>query len=307
MTPLISICIPAYKNPLLLERLLDSILAQDFKDYEVICTDDTPNEEVEDVVNAYQARLSIQYFHNSPALGSPANWNKAISLAKGEWIKIMHCDDWFASDGALGVFVEVAKNKTADFIFSGYHLVNNTTLVKTHITTKRDIRKLKQNPLWLFKENFIGSPSTVMIKNNRETWYDTNLKWVVDFEFYYWMLKDGPFISIDAALINIGQGSHQITSQVFRDRAVEIPENIYMLNKLGVGILNNIVVYDYYWRVFRNLKIRSISEVEAHLGENGLPQRIIKLLNFQLKFKLKYLQVGVISKSLMLMSYITSK
>ena len=46
-SPLISICIPAYKRIDYLQKLLDSISIQTFKDYEVIVTDDSPDESVE--------------------------------------------------------------------------------------------------------------------------------------------------------------------------------------------------------------------------------------------------------------------
>ncbi|MTE24973.1 glycosyltransferase, partial [Microbacterium sp. ZXX196] len=45
-TLLISICIPAYKNPKLLKRCLNTVLEQTYSNIEVIITDDSPNEDV---------------------------------------------------------------------------------------------------------------------------------------------------------------------------------------------------------------------------------------------------------------------
>ena len=39
----VSICVPAYKNPVGVERLLESIKVQSFTDYEVVVTDDSPD------------------------------------------------------------------------------------------------------------------------------------------------------------------------------------------------------------------------------------------------------------------------
>ena len=44
--PFISICIPAYKNTTYVGRLLDSISEQTFTDYEVVVTDDSPDDSV---------------------------------------------------------------------------------------------------------------------------------------------------------------------------------------------------------------------------------------------------------------------
>ena len=39
----VSICVPAYKNPVGVERLLESVKVQSFTDYEVVVTDDSPD------------------------------------------------------------------------------------------------------------------------------------------------------------------------------------------------------------------------------------------------------------------------
>ena len=53
--PFFSICIPAYKNTDYLKRLLDSISIQTFRDFEVIITDDSPDETVSTFINNYNA------------------------------------------------------------------------------------------------------------------------------------------------------------------------------------------------------------------------------------------------------------
>ena len=116
MPVLFSICIPAYKRPENIDRLLSSILIQTFNDYEVIITDDSGDDSLKDVLEKY-SNLPIKYFRNEKPLGTPANWNYSISLAKGEWIKIMHEDDWFADERSLAFFAEAtSKNKKIYFL-----------------------------------------------------------------------------------------------------------------------------------------------------------------------------------------------
>ena len=86
--PKISICVPAYKNPSGIARLLASVKAQTFSDYEVILTDDTPDDSVREAAMA--AGLSnLRYEKNQTRLGATGNWNAAVRLARGEWIKKM--------------------------------------------------------------------------------------------------------------------------------------------------------------------------------------------------------------------------
>ena len=60
----VSICVPAYKNPVGVERLLESIKVQSFTDYEVVVTDDSPDGSVEEVVRRAEVP-GIVYVRNA--------------------------------------------------------------------------------------------------------------------------------------------------------------------------------------------------------------------------------------------------
>ena len=96
----VSICIPSYKCANLLKKCLDSISIQTFTDYEIVISDDTSDDEIRELVYSY-SNLPILYTKNIKPLGSPKNWNKAIKSATGEYIKIMHRDDWFTCSQSL--------------------------------------------------------------------------------------------------------------------------------------------------------------------------------------------------------------
>src|SRR5882757_943515 len=107
----ISICIPAYKRVSFLKRLLDSIERQTYRRFEVVVTDDSPDNEVSDLCRTHPLSALIRYFKNEKKLGTPENWNESIRRASGEWIKLMHDDDWFLDPTALTIFVTaVAKH-----------------------------------------------------------------------------------------------------------------------------------------------------------------------------------------------------
>ena len=44
---MVSICVPAYKKPDFVIRLLDAVLLQDYKEVEVVITDDSPKDDIE--------------------------------------------------------------------------------------------------------------------------------------------------------------------------------------------------------------------------------------------------------------------
>ncbi|HPH85715.1 MAG TPA: glycosyltransferase family 2 protein [Ferruginibacter sp.] len=306
--PLISICIPAYKNDKYLEVLLNSISNQTFRDFEVIITDDSPGNEVESLCNNFHDKFRLTYLKNIPSKGSPANWNAAIKKASGRWIKIMHDDDWFSNNKSLDRFARaINENPGINFIFSGFSEYENGKAISIDQLPKNIQLKLKRTALTLFKKNYIGHPSTTLIKNNLTEWYDENIKWVVDFEFYIRVLKTNSFSYIDEPLINIGISHEQITKAVFRKKEVEIPENIYLLNKLGIGVLGNIWVYDYYWRLIRNLGIRHADEMYTYLNGQPVPNVIGSMIKYQKFIPLSLLRIGAISKLNMFLSYLINR
>src|ERR1700722_12721578 len=110
MQYMVSICVPAYKRITFLKRLLESVSMQTYRDFEVIVTDDSPDDAVKELCTSYSRQFALSYYRNDQPLGTPENWNEAIRKAKGQWIKLMHDDDWFTDAHGLAHYVE-AVNK----------------------------------------------------------------------------------------------------------------------------------------------------------------------------------------------------
>lgn len=305
--PLISICIPAYKNEVYLKRLLDSIGEQTFKDFEVIITDDSDSDAIRLLCAGYLSRFALFYHKNNTALGSPENWNEAIRKANGEWIKIMHDDDWFADRFSLEKFALTAEDAKADFLFSGYYNIDlETGKTSRFIISRFQNFLLRRSPLNLLKRNFIGHPSTTLIRNNSNLVFNKDLKWVVDLEFYIRYLGGNNYFLIKESLINLGISPEQVTATAFRNPKIEIPENISLLKIIRVSSLKNIFVFDYYWRFIRNLSIRSASVIEKYYDQ-PIPGILLVMIRQQKTFPLFFLQFGFFSKCAMTVFYLVNR
>lgn len=305
----ISICIPAYKRTGFLKRLLDSICIQSYKDYEVIVSDDSLIDDVEEVCMLYTNKMNLKYLRNTPALGTPENWNHAIRQASGKWIKLMHDDDWFSHKNSLLKFANAIEEfPHSDFIFSAYSNVYENT-GKSEAVFMNDFRKKKmlENPVTLIANNVIGPPSVVMHRNDKQHWYDKNVKWVVDMEFYIRYLKTTEPSFISEVLVNVGVNEDQVTKYTFGVPEVHLRENFYLINKAGEKNLNNIIVFDAWWRLLRNFYVRDISYIRE-IGYNGpIPDLIIKIISFQKKLPPFVLKFGVLSKLLMAICYFLNR
>lgn len=97
--PRVSIVVPTFRRPALLAETLDSVLSQvDFTDFEIDVVDndaESASPETEALIRRL-ASPRVRYFRNQRNLGMTGNWNRGILLARGEWITLLHDDDWLS-------------------------------------------------------------------------------------------------------------------------------------------------------------------------------------------------------------------
>lgn len=297
---MISICIPAYKRIEYLVRLLDSIHLQDYRDFEVIVTDDSPDDSVEQICKRYTNKFRLLYFKNKTTLGTPENWNEGVRRANGDWIKIMHDDDFFIAYNSLRSFAEQTKNNDCDFVFSSFYNVvedtNRRSLIK--LSALRNFY-LKNDPVTLISKNCIGPPSVTLYRKKKLFNYDNRMKWLVDLDFYIQYLKHATFNYIDKPLIGIGVHAHQVTNVSSLNPSVEIPEHLLLLEKCGLTSMRNLLFFDAYWRLLRNLNIYDLTIFSAHAKGYKVPDVVISMLKFQHAIPRYFIQFGVTSKLIM--------
>jgi glycosyltransferase involved in cell wall biosynthesis len=93
--PKVSVIVPNYNHARFLRRRIDSILAQTFKDFELILLDDDSTDESLTILRDYAGEPGIRLESNTVNSGSPFNqWNKGVRLARGRYIWIAESDDY---------------------------------------------------------------------------------------------------------------------------------------------------------------------------------------------------------------------
>jgi glycosyltransferase involved in cell wall biosynthesis len=88
--PLVSVIIPTYNRARMIKEAVDSVLAQDFKDFELIVVDDGSTDNTSDVLSSYADDISIFYQENK---GVSAARNRGIAEASGQFIAFLDSDD----------------------------------------------------------------------------------------------------------------------------------------------------------------------------------------------------------------------
>lgn len=245
----VSICVPTYNNVQDVERLLQSIIEQEYTDYEVNISDDSTNGEIEKLVEEYQQTVlqnKIRYVHNAKPLGHIFNWNAAIKMATGQYIKIMFSDDWFTDAKSLGKFVDMLdKNEHVNLAFCGSRQVKLDESVDNSIhnqaheqsydrhASEQFIRLLTQDYRMLFLGNEIGAPSAIIYRNTEKQYrFDEKSNWASDMFLYFDVLQDNSnFAYTMQPLICIGEHANQYTES-FSERDMRIYQDYrYMYEK----------------------------------------------------------------------------
>jgi len=282
--PLISICMPTYKRTDLLKKLLDSIAMQTFRDFEILINDNSPDDSVETLVKSYQTKLPIAYERNEPSISAGSNVIKVMQRATADWVKVMHDDDWFATDDALQLFADAALSSGKDFIFSASRQVwLDSDKTQDDFLTPERKQMLDNSPFCLFYLNVIGHPSVVMHRKDLAINYDSNFNWVLDIDYYMRYFKAHPgYHYIPEQLVNIGKGETQESNKYYKNINVELPEFFVLLAKYEPDLcLKNEYVFHLIWNMLKRYKIKNVSQIYAVGYKGPMPSRIDEIIQFQ--------------------------
>lgn len=231
----ISVCIPCYNNPEGALRAVTSVAEQLFDNFECIITDDSTNTDVEQAIALFLKDPRFMYFRNTPALGTPANWNKAVRESNGELIKILHHDDWLSTPKSLARFYQYAvENPNYGFFASARnHYDARTNVFELKITEEHLIDAMNKDRFFTFAENLIGVPSVTLFRREFFQYYDERLKFLVDVEQYMAVLANTKLFYIKEALVNVTiHGPTQVTRQCEYSIDVQLHEGLMLAEKL---------------------------------------------------------------------------
>ena len=107
-SPLVSVLIPTYEYGRFLPEAIESVLAQDFRDYELIIADDASQDDTAEICRKYAEQdLRIIFVRHEKNLGLVGNLNWCLQKARGKYIKYLLADDRLNHPSALRKMVDV--------------------------------------------------------------------------------------------------------------------------------------------------------------------------------------------------------
>lgn len=117
-----SVIIPAYNVQEYISRAIESVLNQDFKDYELIVIDDCSTDDTYKVVSQYE---QVKLIHNKENLASGGARNVGLNCANGEYVIFLDADDYLYANDVLRKVSDLIGDRNIDVVYMGFKIGGN--------------------------------------------------------------------------------------------------------------------------------------------------------------------------------------
>ena len=298
MNPEVSVIIPAYNSEQYLSKAIASVLDQTYYNLEVIVVDDASSDQTLQVAQSFKdQRLKI--IQNKQNLGVSGARNRALAVARGNWIALLDSDDWYAPKRIEKLLLTAWENN-ADLIADDLYLVRDgefypwSTLIKENgdsissvelIDAVKFVESDRLPPVTASRTWSLGYTKPLirkdfLIKNNLN--YDEDLKVGEDFALYLrCLLNQARFIFVPQAYYFYRNREFSLSTRTPIDYLTESCQMIqYFMDlepsirndvELFMAMSNNLIIFEQrlvYERIIKSIKqkdlLNTIKEILAH-------------------------------------------
>ena len=301
--PTLSIIVPIYNVEKYLARCIDSILCQDYTDFELILIDDGSSDHCSDIMRQYASkdeRIILIFQENK---GVSAARNAGIKIARGQFLGFVDADDWIRSSMYSSIIPLMIINNTQLGIV-GFERKSNYLPESLSV----EERIAKSSTVFMDKRNMIKElfhvPQSIAGYVWNKVFRRDHIRYLFDEKQH--MCEDEMFVlkyieSIDAAIwirnplycVYLREGS------VTRSDPHNYLEALYVKKQMCNRIKNS-SLYDLYDYVFKNyfdtcirvLNMQPPGSSDEHDIKNRVRNEICEMLNNSVikpHAKLKYL------------------
>jgi glycosyltransferase involved in cell wall biosynthesis len=189
--PLISVAICCFNGERYLEKTLNSVLAQDYSNFEMVIVDDGSNDGTVEIIERFASRNKCIRAYLRSNHGLPASRNYSFGQARGEWIAIIDQDDlWYPTrlSRQLGI---AQRYPTAGLVFCNVHHINESDeVIDDHMSVyalpDSFIRKGDAGNLLLRLGCFSASVSCFIKRETVQAVgvFDESIPYVCDYDYF---------------------------------------------------------------------------------------------------------------------------
>lgn len=296
--PKVTVCMPVFQGRDFLPDAIDSVLSQEFQDFELLIVDDCSRDGTDEIVESYASGDQRVIFKvNDFNLGMVANWNRCLSLARGQYVKFLFQDDILTSPESLGKMVKVIEDDPGvSLVASCRRIIDMNSEVMSEEISFPALISAEGSDIIRYSilkhGNIIGEPSAVLFRREQAVrGFNLNYRQIVDLEMWFYLLEKGRFAYIDEPLCGFRIHSGQQTLKNIMDLAHIEDYNLLHAEYLSQGHVNfgyptreHVRFHQYYnlWKLARrNLYNRNLA-LEKISRYYGRIEFIIRLFAYKL-------------------------
>lgn len=120
--PFFSIIIPCYNVSNFVDRSIQSVLEQEYSNYELILIDDASKDATPEILEGYSSNDKIRVLQNKSNAGVSFSRNRGISVAEGEYVLFLDGDDTYEKNLLKDLKKFLDLNKGLDLVSFGYSI-----------------------------------------------------------------------------------------------------------------------------------------------------------------------------------------
>lgn len=270
--PKISVIMSVFNHEKYLQKSIDSILSQSYKNFEFIIINDGSNKNTKKILELNKLQdKRIKVINNKKRIGLTKSLNIAIKISKGEYMARQDSDDisYFKRfEEQLNFF---KKNKKVIMCgTNGILIDNNGSFLKNIKNLENNYEKIKKK--LIYENQFIHS--SIMVKRNyllELKGYDEKFKYAQDYDLWCRLSIKGFLTNINKILVKIRQHNESITKKNKKE------QNYYSIlaSIRHYAEINNLKYlnksYDIY-NFLKEKKIAKFAKILIFLNRFNLPK-----------------------------------
>jgi hypothetical protein len=207
--PLVSVVVPSYNHAKYISKAVDSILSQDFTDFELLISDDVSPDNSWDVISGFDDPR-IRTFKQEKNLGPVGNLVFLIEQSRGKYIALLNSDDaWYPSKLSKQVSILEAQPQLgacftwADLVDKDGREVSGSEAIWSDVFRQPNRNQGEWLRHFFFTGNCICHPSMLMRKELYAElgYYNPGLKQLPDFDMWIRLVKKYPIHVIEENLV----------------------------------------------------------------------------------------------------------
>ena len=262
--PIFSIIVPIYNVERYLEQCIESVLVQDYQNYELILVDDGSPDNSIDICTKYAKQYSNIVFVHKINGGLSDARNVGIKIARGEYLMFLDSDDYWEGTTILSDLQKIINENNPDVIFNYMSSVYPDKIIIHYMNREKLVGSFREDFQGLYQEGiYLGFAWTKIVKR------DVILKNKLFFikERYF---EDIPWSFSLAKYIN----SYAIYKNCF-----------YMYRRERKGAISSVVTKKNQISLFKNLSeiFQQISETNKNNLLQGLESYVNDIYQYSIK------------------------